>query len=290
MSSISCRVVRKHLDALVDGELDTNIQVQFEAHLASCPLCREQLAFSRTIKRAVKDALGNVNAPDRLRYRVLEALEAESTVSAETDSRSFEPAGQVRHRRGLGLDVRRARYAIPAAAAAMLAVALSAPTDDGRADDAAIAATSVPLFEDVARRHASLHPAEIAGPPQQVVGWFRGKLEFPVRPVVFDRDDVRLVGARLSNVRERDAAVFYYDARGRRVTVMVFEPAKRRTDGQTAWVGAQRVNVRGRELWYRQVRGYTIPVVEHDGLTYAFTGDLDSQQMLLLAASARVLP
>ena len=32
---IPCRVVRRHLDALVDGELDSSAQVEFDSHLAS---------------------------------------------------------------------------------------------------------------------------------------------------------------------------------------------------------------------------------------------------------------
>jgi anti-sigma factor (TIGR02949 family) len=295
MSAPSCRVVRKHLDALVDGELDTTIQVEFDAHLATCSICREHAAFYRTIKQTVKEELGNAKAPERLRHRVLAALEAASAPAPGAAGKTRRPragpgrAREASRRRGLRVFTLPARYAIPAAAAAALVVVLSAPTDDGEADDAAVAATAVPFFDDVVRRHSSDHPVEIVGPPQQVVGWFRGKLEFPVRPVEFDRDDVRLVGGRISNVRDRDAAAFYYDVRGRRITVMVFEPPQPMTSAR-AWTGARRVQIRGRELYYRQVRGYTVPVVEHEGLTYAFTGDLDSRSIIQLAASARVAP
>jgi anti-sigma factor (TIGR02949 family) len=322
-----CRIVRRHLDALVDGELDTSAQVEFEAHLASCSLCRDQAAFSRSVKRAIRAELGDVKAPDRLRYRVLTAL-ASSHPSSEMSSANtpevsasralaisdasalLAPAnllapspsksessidGSLRTTvasapettRGFRIWMLPARYAVPAAAAAVLFVALGARTDDDVANDAAIAATSVPLFEDVVRRHSSEHPAEIAGPPQQVIGWFRGKLHFPVRPVDFQIDGARLLGARLSNIRDRDAAAFYYEVRGQRVTVMVFEP-ERRALPDAPFLGAQHVNVRGSDLYYRQVRGYTVPVREYDGLTYAFTGDLDRQSMIQLAASARV--
>lgn len=317
-----CRVVRRHLDALVDGELDTSAQVEFDTHLASCPICREQAAFSSSVKRTIKTELGTVRAPDRLRFRVLTALAsspdhapsdrthgstgdpmragtsgiggaapgAALTVTASAppevcDDEAIPARG--RGRRGVRIWMLPARYAVPAAAAAVLIVAIGARTDDGEADDAAVVATSVPLFEDVVRRHSSDHPAEVAGPPQQVVGWFRGKLQFPVRPVEFQTDRARLLGARLSNVRERDAAAFYYEVRGQRVTVVVFEPPRRVLPGQP-FVGAQRVSVRGHDVYYRQVRGYTVPVRQYDGLTYAFTGDLDRQSMIQLAASARV--
>ncbi|MDQ3037273.1 MAG: zf-HC2 domain-containing protein [Myxococcota bacterium] len=292
-----CRIVRRHLDALVDGELDTSAQVEFDTHLASCPICRDQAAFSRSVKRTIKAELGSVKAPDRLRFRVLTALESSPqhplSRSSEAEPAASEPRAERRSERsGVRVWMLPARYAVPAAAAAVLFVAIGAQTDDGDADDAAVAATTVPLFEDVVRRHSSEHPAEVAGPPQQVVGWFRGKLEFPVRPVEFESESARLLGARLSNVRERDAAAFYYEVRGHRVTVVVFEPPARSAfagamPGQP-FVGAQHVNVHGRDLYYRQVRGYTVPVRQYDGLTYAFTGDLDRQAMIQLAASARV--
>ena len=107
-------------------------------------------------------------------------------------------------------------------------------------------------------------------------------LASPVHPVELAARDARLVGARLSNVRERDAAAFTYDVGGRRVTVMVFEPPPSR------YLGTERANVEGHELHYRTVHGYTVPLVDHDGLTYAFTGELDSRSMMHLAATARV--
>lgn len=294
-----CRIVHRHLDALVDGELETSAQVEFEAHLASCPLCRDQVAFSRAMKRTLRAELGHVQAPERLRLRVLTALASSpphsganpSSLDNPATTESVRPALMISNAksvgsapesgRGLRVWMLPARYAVPAAAAAVLFVALGARTDDD-ASESAVAATSVPLFEDVVRRHSSEHPAEIAGPPQQVIGWFRGKLHFPVRPIEFQTEGVRLLGARISNVREREAAAFYYEVRGQRVTVMVFEPERR------AFVGAERVHVHGSDLYYRQVRGYTVPVREYDGLTYAFTGDLDRQSMIQLAASARV--
>lgn len=283
--SVSCRLVRRHIDAHVDGELDTSVQVQFESHLANCPVCREHAALCRTIKRAVKEQLGSAVAPERLRTRVLTALQsATPTRPTDVGPASREPAARSGWR--LQVWMLPARYAVPAAAAAALAIALSARTD-GDTDPNAVAAGAAPLLEDVVRRHASEHPPEVAGPPQQVVRWFRGKLEFPVRPVEFPQQPARFVGARLSNVRDRDAAAFYYDVRGHRVTVVVFEPPQRSLE-RAFGRGVERVNVHGRQLYYRQVRGYPVPVLEHEGLTYAFTGDLDRQSMIQLAASARL--
>jgi hypothetical protein len=39
---------------------------------------------------------------------------------------------------------------------------------------------------------------------------------------------------------------------------------------------------------YRNINGYTVPMIEHDGVVYAFTGDLDQRRVLQLVASARL--
>src|SRR6185503_14339165 len=122
----------------------------------------------------------------------------------------------------------------------------------------------------------------VSGPPRQVASWFRGKLEFPVRPMEFNRPDVRLIGARISNVQDREAAAFYYDVHGRRVTVLVFEPPAQSRPA------VQHTNVLGHGIYYGRAHGYTVPVVQHNGITYAIAGDLDSRSLLQLAASAQV--
>lgn len=301
---MSCRVVRRHLDAFVDGELDTTVQVEFDSHLTSCPICRESASFSRAIKREIKQSASAVRAPERLRLRLVESLEladaplphrpvahrpvvVEATPEAEAPPRAIAS-------RPWKVSFMPARYAVPAAAAAVFFVV--AGQSDRDASQTAIEATALPLFEDVVQRHSSEHPAEVRGQPQEMARWFQGRLGFPVHPVEFNpqqgRIRVRLVGARLSRVRDRDAAAFYYDVDGRRITMLIFEPPpnmrQQRPDGLGSPLGrvARRATVQGREVLYRQVRGYTVPVVEHEGLAYAFTGDLDSQSMLRLAAAA----
>lgn len=269
MSAPGCRIVRRHMDACVDGELDSTTQVELDTHMSGCPICREHFLFARSVKTATKRALSGVTAPEALRLRVLTAL-----ASAPPPVRVLPQTGAVRHRLS-----RAALYAVPAAAAVAL-VAFGTGSDE--MVSLPPSNTIVPLVEDVVRRHSSEHPPEFAGPPTQVSTWFRGMLAFPVHPVELAARDSRLVGARLSNVRERDAAAFYYDVGGRRVTVMVFEPPASR------YAGTERANVEGRELHYRRVHGYTVPLVEHDGLTYAFTGELDARSMMHLAATARV--
>lgn len=291
---IRCEVLRRHADAFVDAELDPDTQIEFEQHLTECGPCRVHLSFSRSFKATVKEACVEAPAPLQLADRIRAALDAEDArrVAAEPAAPvAVAPAPPPTAAPPLGLSgIRlmpmRARYAVPAAAAAVALAVIAAhespdpETADGVAISTAAAGTSI--FEDIVRRHAHEHPAEVQGEPTQIASWFRGKLEFPVRPVAFPQDDVQLMGARISNVRDREAAAFYYSVRGRRVTVMVFEPPA----GLDRV--AQHTRVRGRGIYYGQAHGHTVPVVQHGGLSYAFTGDLDSRSLMRLAASAQL--
>ncbi|MFK7986923.1 MAG: zf-HC2 domain-containing protein [Sandaracinaceae bacterium] len=295
-------MVRRHADAVVDGEVDADTQIEFEQHLATCGPCRVHMSFARSFKEQVQDACAAPAAPGDLASRIRLALDAEDTRQAASEPGAVVGAREPSERAPLGVagmrigGVRvlpvRARYAVPAAAAAV-ALAFLAAREGGNpvgeflgADpslevEAASAAAGTNIFDEVVRRHNREHPPEVTGPPTQVAGWFQDKIEFPVRPIEFTRPGVRLVGGRLSNVRDREAAAFFYEVHGQRVTVMVFE------HGQGVEASSRR-QVSGRSLRFGYGRGRAVPVVEHRGLTYAIAGDLDERSLLQLAATARV--
>ena len=52
--------------------------------------------------------------------------------------------------------------------------------------------------------------------------------------------------------------------------------------------GARRERIGSRVLTYRNVQGYTVPFIEHDGVVYAFTGDLEQNRLLKLVADAQL--
>lgn len=293
---ITCEVFHRHVDAVIDGEVDPNTQIEFEQHLSECGPCRVHLSFARSFKRQLREAVIDSTPPTspELADRIRKALDAEDARRAAIERGA--PIGASATRPPLGLSgVRlvpvKARYAVPAAAAVVALAVLAAHEggnpdidfDTAGLDPTPTGMSGIGYLEDVVERHSREHPAEISGPPMQVASWFRDKLEFPVRPIEFSRSDVRLVGARISSVRDRDAAAFYYDVHGRRVTVVVFEqpPPMFRVVRPT--------QVAGRGIYIGHARGRTIPVVEHHGLSYAIAGDLDSRSLLQLAASAQIL-
>ena len=285
---MKCRLVERYRDAYVDGEVDPTTAIELEHHLAACTKCQEGVAFTRGFKAQVRDALEGAHAPATLRDRIIAALD-------EVDRERAEQGHPF-----VRVVTLRARYAVPlaAAAAVLMAVGWSLVADEEAGGQhahgeppvrslsatTASASTSIPIFEDVVRVHTNDLPADVRGEqPQEVTNWFRNKVSFPVRPAEFERNDARLLGARLSNVRERGAAALFYDVGGSRVTVVVFD-----RPSQPLGDGLRRTHLLGREVRYQQVGGYVVPVREQSGITYAFTGDLDRGSLLRLAATAHV--
>jgi anti-sigma factor RsiW len=255
--------------AYVDGELDPASMIDFERHIEACAPCQERVEFERSYRDLVGSSIGAQAAPLHLADRVRITLDR-----ADVDA-SRSP--------GARLAKLPWRQVVPLGAAAAVLLSIGGVVG-GVPDGLVQEASATPIFEDVVRLHSAGLPADVqAQAPQQVTRYFRGKVEFPVRPAVFDRHDVHLLGGRLSNVRERRAAAVYYDVHGSRVTLVVFEAPELAGD-------AFRMRFHGQDLYYRDVNGYPVPVRQYHGLSYAFTGDLGREQMMQLAASARVNP
>lgn len=269
---MSCASVRRHVGALVDGELDPSSLLELERHVDACPTCQESVAFERRFRALSREALSSPHTPEGLRARIAMALD-EADKARDAHAATDAPLSY------------KTIFVLASAAATVLVLGATL-TSDGPSSLASLGAAGI--FDDVVRLHSSGLPVDVApdahaGGPQVVTRYFQNKVQFPVRPTEFERPDVRLVGARLSNVREQRAAALFYDVRGARMTVVVFE-APRMVDE------LQPVRWRGREIYVRDVHGHPVPVRRSGSLQYAFTGDLDRHALLDLAASARVAP
>ena len=262
---MSCKLVRRHLGVLVDGELDPATQVEFERHLECCPTCQEHFAFERSFRRQTRDSLGGVEVPANLWTAV---------------SRRFDDIDRAKQRESRLIEVRpmrsRQTWLIAAAALALLIVGgvVGLPNRGG--------IRSAGMLEDVVDLHAKALPSDVeAAAPQEVVRYFQGKTPFPVRPAQFEEPSVKFVGARYIEVGTRPAAALYYSHGDRRMTLLVFQsPELVRS--------ARRTEVGGRELYYHDVGENVVTIRRHGGVNYAFFGDLDRPMLFELAANARV--
>lgn len=295
-----CRDIQQFASAMVDGELDAATALEFERHIGMCEDCRTRTESERLIKRELRRHLGGVRAPEALRSRIHDALGAASTPGpAGTDHDARRRRAQREKLAGLQLAARvaaagaagarwRARLGfVPYAVAAGLVLFFVFPrgwlhsrpmAGAGGARQATMGGT---LFvSDVAGKHARSLPLEVDGPsPERVGHWFQGKVDFPVRPPVFSQVRADLLGGRVSWVRDQPAAHLYYDLRGRRVSVMIFTPPRRRLPLD----GVPGLCVPGRTVYVGRSRGVNVAFVQQDKVAYALASDVPEQQVLGLA-------
>jgi hypothetical protein len=113
-------------------------------------------------------------------------------------------------------------------------------------------------------------PASVA----MVAEWFRGKVDFPVRPPV-ESVGARCEGGRLVTVRDRLAAYLTFRAlSGHKLAVMVY-------DGDEGEIEAPlRRTVNGMDVRMVTDRGASSAAFRaNDGLYYVVTGDLDAESL-----------
>lgn len=193
---MTCTDLDQFLPPLLDGEFGPAERLDIERHLAECPACSHRVrreaafhdAFRQKVRAAAHDAA--TAAPEALRQRVLARVRREQRLAAMQGWMRLSAAALL-------------------VASATGAYFYARPHPRQR------------FVEDAARRHAQGLPYEIRD-PEQVEAWFRGKLAHPVR--LPQLPSVRLAGARISNVTDRQAAYISYEAaHGRLAGLFVFD-------------------------------------------------------------------
>ncbi len=277
--TFGCDEATRYIDPWVDGELDPSAAVHVEAHLAKCCACRGEADAVKRLKKAMA-GLREDSAPTALRFRLTAALDA---VDAQHD---HERSAVKRRRNAVGMALTGAALAGVVLAQGLRVRSLQTRTEALYGSASPAMAGMLPVVSDLAQRHARELPLEVeASDPAEVAQWFRGKLDIPVRPVLFRGMPARLVGARISDVRSHLAAALYYDVGGRRVTVFVFDgsllPRAEAGPHDTAIID-------GRPCYVGSSHGYTVTLTEQQGVGYAIASDLPAQENVRFVASAEL--
>ena len=74
----SCAEVRSVMHGLLDGELDPANALRCEEHLTGCPECASEYRTFQALRHAIRTGDASHPAPEALRSRVLQALDAEA--------------------------------------------------------------------------------------------------------------------------------------------------------------------------------------------------------------------
>ncbi len=302
---MDCNEFNFLVHAYVDDELDERERVETEVHLGACDTCRSKARRVSRFRQALRESYEPETAPDSLKVRLVAALEAQSHVEAQqAEAASASGPAPV-----VPLDTMREATRRPStgtnrwllaggglAAAAAVALLVTAVFSSGASEDASptIAPSGTARaerpqsrnmgYEPIVRESVSWHrrqvPIEITGPDDARVNhWFQGKVDFKVKTPRFDRrgdGDVNLLGARLSNVREKQAAYVVYEVDGSKVSVLIFDRNEKVPDS------AARAGERG----FYNAGGYNVAVVEEQGVTYSITSDLSREDHVQLVNAA----
>ncbi|MEK6607641.1 MAG: zf-HC2 domain-containing protein [Myxococcota bacterium] len=263
---MNCGDLRKLADAYFDGEFADDDRRDLEAHAAACVACGRHVETERRYHDALRVGLRGLDepVPPALAGRIDAALAA-----------AARPTGRAEAARPSRTRAWVVTACLAAAASAASLFFVQRRDERLRALDAATAAASVSIVEAVVESHRRDLPVEVASVnPEDVRHWFQGKIDVPVRPPHMRTSGARLVGGRVSNVRERQAAQLVYDLGGRKVSVLIFDPDGMRLDAP------RRQRVRDHDVALGGRRGYNVALFQDRGLGYAVAGEADDAEIM----------
>ncbi|MFQ5521440.1 MAG: hypothetical protein ACE5FK_08580 [Candidatus Methylomirabilia bacterium] len=201
---MTCEELRSRLDAHLDGELDVARSLEADEHLTFCMSCQWAYAREREVRRLLKTRLPRVSAPPELHARIRAAIRT------------------VDRRVRWGSVPRSVRWAlVPVALAALvvmvLTVSLRGPVLGPRPFEVSELVAKHEMYSRLET------PAEIASASQETVGgWLRQRVRFEVPVPDFTSAGVRLIGARLSDLGDREVAYLLYAKQGTLISLFGF--------------------------------------------------------------------
>jgi anti-sigma factor RsiW len=259
---MECAELERSVEAYLDGEFDVREQAEAEVHLTACERCRKLTEAAAAVRAALRARLREAMGPGAQAGRAPAALRERVT------------AALARERRPLW---RRALSPVPLATAAACAAGVLVVLLSHRGDDAL-------LVEAVNKHHRGL-PLEVTAAamgPEAIPGWFAGKLDFKPTPPRFQETGARVVGARLSQLREYPAAYIRYELpRGQAGLFIVDDPGRRfEATGREVHLGPRTLRV-------MNSRGYNVAVWRQDEIVYSLVSDLGEDDLFELVRSAQ---
>jgi len=244
---MTCRDLDPLIYPYLDGELDETERDRLDAHTAECPPCRSRLsreaAFQGALRRSVQ-VRGRTPAPEALREMLRSGIRREQ-------------------RRVQMLSWARWGTAALVAAAASATWVVTRP---GHREQ---------MLEEATLRYQRRLPFEVTQASHaDVEQWFDDKLSY--RVPVPRLPGANILGARLSNVREHDAAYIAYEVppsavepRERRMGLFVLDDSAGEIPSIRTWP----------QVSVRPVRGFTVASWRSGGLVYELVADVDEAEL-----------
>jgi anti-sigma factor RsiW len=138
------------------------------------------------------------------------------------------------------------------------------------------------MMDEAVDQHSTAPPVEVNSSDTDVVeDWFREKVNFNVALPRFQSKQLDLVGARLSHLGQRNAALIRYRRGTHTFSLFVV------TDPGGSLEGKMCQRVRSREICLTELRGYTVVLWRSRGLAYSLVGDTAPKEMVNVLSSAQ---
>jgi len=309
---MQCSEIERYVDPYLDNEFDARESTEIELHLAKCEGCRRYVELQRALRHTVTVCCKS-SAPGSLRDRIVGrlALDVDSTelpcaepagaheseISGANSDESHERATTAAETVGeTWRDWTGWRYvSLASAAAVLLGLTALGLTTETNGDSARLLgdlnrAVETPtsdaapeaVIEETLDWHRRKLPMEVTGPSSDTVrGWFRGKVDFPVRLPAFDDPQVAVLGGRLAKVGDQRAALVTLEVKHRKMSMMVF-PEKGLEEHRF-------ISKRPRpRMVMRSASGYNVAILSDGDIAYSFVSDLPKSQLRQIVAGARI--
>lgn len=250
----------------MDDELSPERSIDVERHLLECQECAAEVELTRSLCRATRNSVGGVGMCPEFQSRLCACLaeERERQESRAGSSLSYWVIGP-----------------LAAAAGVALFFGMQGAEQQPQVVETPVArASNDQLVDFLVDHHTSMGDPGARDP--SAVAHMEPELGFPVRPPDLDQFGARFEGANLVPMDHTRMARLRYTLGGRRVTLYVYNPEEVPLRAQRALHPSV---VRSRPVFVGSRRGYSIATYEHQGVGYAVTGDLSSEESAELIAA-----
>lgn len=260
---MTCEELRACLEVYLDRELGVARSLDAQEHLTFCMSCQWAYAKEREFRSLLKTRLLRPPAPPGLRARIRAGLDAQT--------RPWSRALLTGWRRW---------SALPVAALVLLALAVGLPP-------LMAPAPPPPVSELVAQHQVYSRmdvPAEIVSTDQAAVaGWLEKRVRFAVPVPDFSPAGIRLIGARLSALSDREMAYLLYEKDRQLVSLFAF-PRRGVTLPSGGWI-----DVGDSSFYVMKVRGVEVVLWVQGDLAYAVVSSMSRETLLECALTVRRL-
>ena len=272
---MDCKAFTEHLEFYLDRELGEPERTEVQEHALACTSCGAAMSKQREFRGRLRSSANHAALPGAMAARLEASLMKQQPIGAAAQpARNYRP------------------YLLAAAALLLASAALRiALRDDASVTESSLASRGLrdwvapqrsgsdPLVVQSAAWHQRNVPVEVTGPNQaSVENWFSGKVDFPLHMPRLGRG-ATLLGGRMTTVANRPAALLFYDVDGTKLSVLVTDEASGER-GTPLRVGKQR------SLYLdNTTTPFAVATERRDGLTYAYTSNLPSEDLVRLVTS-----